>query len=79
MTYFDYTTCSTCGFQIPAYASCPDCDGLTPSREQQDIIDVVAALTNLLMKDISKRGSGQSTLRSMIARRIINDDTGNKK
>lgn len=46
---------------------------VTPTPQQQDVLDVVCTLTNLLMKDM-KRGSGQTTLRQLIANRILDED-----
>ena len=50
--------------------------GVKPTQEQQQIMGVVCSLTNLLMKDMQARGSGQTTLRCLIAQRIIDEDTG---
>jgi hypothetical protein len=48
---------------------------VSPTKAQQDVMDVVCTLTNLLMKDFH-RGSGHTTLRHLIADRIIREDTG---
>ena len=46
---------------------------MTPTAQQQDIMDVVCSLTNLLMKDM-RRGDGKTVLRNMIANRILDED-----